>query len=1053
MFTKKKIICTFDKRCKKPKRIYEDLKMKNLAKKILQGLTILTIVSIFRCNPIAGGKKKNDISNLIPIALTGGNSSSYTEPNDSGATLSTYNSSDTQIVAPGGSTVNANCSPEEGKPAKLCLVSSDNVDRYKNLEIIFSNGMNKKSVKAAFSLVSLDSGQIPSPGGNDLDDADISDKGGRFTWLSGRRLLFDPYKELKPNETYALTITTEATGASGTPISSEYKTTFKTEHDFQITNLVNGFTLGGNNDITFNKSASLQLFSAFTNPQGAFINIAKITLFRLGNSTGHEICSSSCSGLVTAFNLNTSPVPPIEGGNTYYYQIQTKDNKTYKRFFSFNWGNVLVAVDNPATPAVDESILSNAATGVLDEGIMMKLLGQVVERFVKTDFKVKDASLNKTFNEFMGQPTSSTKRTSHCINYGSFSFIRTYGDSGTANGDGYCGASGENPGAFVGTYNGILTLWSDSYFDMDVYISEASIPGLTGGVQSVEAAMSATATDNLQIALKGRKAYITLNVVARNRTGIALLIGAGSRFHFQTTVELNKSPNPTSLRTAITNNNISVNDGSLDLAIKPFTRGNQNDPNFSMMEWDSNLAVGNMNLISSTSWAAELLAIITEMIANGLVPQVRPKIVHSMLQDVVEKVAPNVLNAVVGSLQNPGISLNLPSYLPAPLANFPLKVKMKLQNDTQVRVSGANKGLVSSVDLGIAYGGSDPALGYRTQSREQGIVYFKPTGALDNTYPFSQISANPGMLLSLHPDSVTQAAYSIWRARGIDLNMDETFIDTINQYAGTSDLFKLTKTLLAASPIISILAPGRSTLIGLSGTQTRLPPIGDKDPITFAIEPIHAPVMKLIPPTGTGIPKVRANLTDLQLTIVGKRTTSTEYPCTAGPISARDNGTSCFYTISTVRVSIDAIASFGFKTFSNPTANPSFNNLNAIFVEIDPNTNFYYTLDVREGNSVNPYGLDPEAIRSVVDPLVKSLVVPLVNNILKEIPLPAKLDFPALVDKNAGTSGGTACKMNVQTTAINLTTTPAPSTEQYILNRVQPLGAFATNPGSLLECP
>ena len=98
-------------------------------------------------------------------------------------------------------------------------------------------------------------------------------------------------------------------------------------------------------------------------------------------------------------------------------------------------------------------------------------------------------------------------------------------------------------------------------------------------------------------------------------------------------------------------------------------------------------------------------------------------------------------------------------------------------------------------------------------------------------------------------------------------------------------------------------------------------------------------------------------------------------------------------------------------------------------------------------------GLDPEAIRSVVDPLVKSLVVPLVNNILKEIPLPAKLDFPALVDKNAGTSGGTACKMNVQTTAINLTTTPAPSTEQYILNRVQPLGAFATNPGSLLECP
>ena len=36
-------------------------------------------------------------------------------------------------------------------------------------------------------------------------------------------------------------------------------------------------------------------------------------------------------------------------------------------------------------------------------------------------------------------------------------------------------------------------------------------------------------------------------------------------------------------------------------------------------------------------------------------------------------------------------------------------------------------------------------------------------------------------------------------------------------------------------------------------------------------------------------------------------------------------------------------------------------------------------------------------------------------------------------------------KLNVQTTAINLTTVPAPSSEQYILNKVQPLGSYATN--------
>ncbi|MBK8398066.1 MAG: Ig-like domain-containing protein [Leptospiraceae bacterium] len=1018
--------------------------MNHFTKKISQGLTLFLFFILFNCDQTPGSKK-SDISNLFPIALTGGNSSNYTQPNDGGVSVSNYNSTDTQIIVPNTTTTTiATCSASIEEVASLCLVSADNVNRYKSLEIIFATGMNHKSVKEAFSLVSLDSGPIPTPAGTDLDDSDISDKGGRFTWLSARKLIFDPYKELKANETYLLTISTLAKYPDGNSIPKEFTATFKTEHDFQITNLINGTTLGGNNDITFNKSQPLLLISTFTNPHGAFSNIAKITLNRLGSSGNYEICNSICSGLLTTFNLNTSAVPPQEGGNTYFYEIQTKDNKTYKRFFSFNWGNVISGTE----------LIANSATGVLDEGIMMKLLGQVVERFVKTDFKIKNASVNKTFNDFMGQPKASTKRTSHCIDYGNFQYIRTYGDSGSANGDGYCGGAGENPGAFVGTYNGILTFWSDSHFDMDVYISSASIPGLTGGTQSVEAVMNATATDNLQIALKGRKAYITLDVVARNRTGIALLIGGGSKFHFRTNVELNKSPTPTSLRTAITNNFISANNGVLGLAIKPFTAGNIHDNNFRIAEWDANLSVGNMDLIDSTSWAAELLSIITEMIANGLVPQVRPKIVHAMLEDVVEKVAPNVLNAVISSLQNPGVNLNLPTYLPAPLSNFPLNVKIKLQNDAQVRVNGANKGLVSSLDLGITYAGSTPTGGYRTQAREQGIVYFKPSSALDNTYPFSQISANPGMLLSLHPDSVTQAAYSMWRSRGIDLNMDETFIDTINQYAGVSDLFKLTKTLLQASPIISILAPGRTTLIGIKNDgSTRLAPIGESDPITFAIEPIHAPVVKLIPPTGNGVPKLRANFTDLQLTIVGKRTSAVQFPCTAGLVSARDIGTSCFYTIGTVRVSIDAIASFGFKVFSNPTGNSAYNNLNAIFVEIDPYDNFYYSLDVREGNTVNPYGLDPEAIRSVVDPLVKSLVVPLVNNILKEIPLPAKLDFPALVDKNAGASGGAACKLNVQTTAIRISTVATPSTEQYILNKIQPLGVFATNPGSLLECP
>jgi hypothetical protein len=997
---------------------------------------ILFILFLFL--PVCKEKVVDSQKELLP-GLLNNKSSSYTEPGST--TTETYNNTDTVITLGTYTQSVTGCSPAEGQVVTVCLVSMENVDRYKSLEIVFSSGMQKKSVKDAFSLVSLDSGAIPTPTGMDLDDSDIIDKGGRFTWLSGRRLIFDPYRELRPNETYSLTIANTARIATGNTIPT-YSMTFKTEHDFIINHSINSTSLGGNTDLTFNKSANLILSSSFANPTGAFTYIQRITLHRMGTTAVHEVCNGSCSNLPAGFNLNSSGVPPVEGGNSYFYTIQTRDNKIYKRYFAFNWGEVTNA----------SSLIAGNSTGVLDEGIMMKLLAQMIGRFTKGDFKLKDSGVNKTFNDFMSQPTTTTKRTSHCIDYGSFTFIRTYGDSGTANGDGYCGAAGANPGGFVG--NACFLGCSD--FDMDVYITSVSIPGLTSGNQTVEAQLTANSTDELGVRLLGRKAFINLAVVARNRSGIALgLVGGGSRFYFTTTVELNQSPTPTALRSALAKSILSVNGtGNIELNIKPFTVGSVNDPNFTIQEWDSHIAVGGLNLVVSTSWVADILAPITEMIGNSMVPQVRPRIVHSMLNDIVEKVAPNMLNSVVGSLQTPGVDIRLPGYLPAPLSNFPLNVKLKLQPDAQVRVSGANKAIVSSADLGITYTGSAPSGGYRTQSRETGIVSFKPVGMLDNSYPFSIIGANPGMLLSLHTDAITQAAYHLWRARAIDLNMNEAFIDQINTYAGSSDLFKLAKTLMQSGPIISIIAPGRNTLNGVRlGPVSRLPPISESDPITFVLEPIQAPVVARIPQTGFAVPRLRVNLTDLQLSIVGLRTSTPEYPCTVGIISSRDTVGNCYYTLSVVRVSLNAVASFGFSTFSNPTANPTLNNLNSINIQVDPSSDFYYSLEVREVSSLNPYGLDPEAIRSVVDPLVKTLVVPLVNNILKEVPLPSKLDFPGLVDKSAGSSGGTSCKLNVQTSAIKITPLPTTASEPYVLNRLEAIGGFITNPGNLLECP
>jgi hypothetical protein len=988
-------------------------------------------------------KKIKSLQELLPAMLFGNKPSSQTEPAVSAE--SNYNYTDT-VISLGNFNQNAgNCSPDAGQSAKVCLVSVDNVDRYKSIEIVFSSGMQKKSVVESFSLISLDSGAIPTPTGDDLDNVGVPDKGGRFTWLSGRRLIFDPYRELKSNERYSLTIANTAKTATGDFIS-EYNLIFKVEHEFVITNLINGAAVGPTivNDMTFNKSANLILNSNFVNIAGAFTNVQKITLNRLGTGTNYEICNGSCSALATAFNLNASSVPPVEGGNTYFYEIQTRDNKTYKRYFSFNYGNVVVAT----------GLIAQNAYGVLDEAIMMKLFSQVLERFSKTDFKVKDAGVNKALSEFTNAPTTNTKRAANCINYGgSFTFIRSYGDSGTANGDGYCGPAGENPGAFVG--NACFAGCSD--FDMDVYITSANLIPTVSGIRNLDAALKANSTGEMGVELSGKKVDIGLTIIARNRSGIACLpfclIGGGNAFHFTTTARLNFSPPSEISRLAVARTLFSINGaGNLGLDIKPFTIGAVNDINFDIAPWDANIDVDSLSLVSSTNWVASILGPITTMIGNSMVPQVRPKIVHSLLGDLIEKIAPNVLNAIIGSLNNPGLTITLPNYLPAPLANFPLNVKLKLQTDAEVRVSGANKGLVASVDLGITATTGSP----RIQSREQGIVFYKPLGAMNNPYGFSLSSANPGMLLALHSDAITQAAYHLWRARALDLNIDEAFINSINAYSGANPLFQLATSLMRTGPIMSIIAPGSSSLHGVQALSpfNRLPPISNDDPITFVLEPIHVPVIKFIPPTTTAVPKLRGNFSDLQLTIVGKRTSVAGFVCNPlNPISGRDTANNCFYTLSSVRVSVDTIGSFGFKTFSNPTANPAMNNLNALFVELDPNNDFNYTVEVREISSVNPYGIDPAAIISVINPLVKSFVVPLVNSILKEVPLPAKLDFPGLVDKAAGPSGGTACKMNVQTTALDLGVLATPPTEQYLLAKVRPIGSFATNPGTLLECP
>ena len=1040
--------------------------MRVYAKFITMALAIVIL------NNCGGAQTEDAVMSLVPIALQGGiTPKAYNDPKTPSTVVSQsvvvddpalYMATDTPVAAscvggvkdPGssfGSTKNSSGAIQGEATFSLC--SPTDVDRFKSIEIIFSQPMDTKSVESAFS-ISGDSGQLPGP----------SPKG-TFTWLSPTRLIFDPYVELGSRETYTVRILSSALTLEGNPFK-EFSDIFTTAHNFALKHTLKQgsitIPLGTDKDVTFDKTAGdIILNSEFLKPSGAFEEVSSIVFNRLGNidqkalplPSAKIICDDPCSFLGTPINLNkdielqSEDMKLREGGNTYYFEIRNKSGKVFNRYISFNWGLIN---KNP------NDLIRNVASGVLDQAQMLKMLERLIEVFTQAKFKVN----GKSFVDFANENKSNVKNKTLCIDYQNFDFIKTYGDN--PNG-GYCGPNGDT-GAFVGKFSNFFLGNSD--FNMDVYITSVSIPGFVNGTTpTIDAAMNILGNNNVGIDLNGRKAVVGLAVIAENVSNLALgVIPAGTKFYFSTSAELNKAVNP-DLRQASAKTSITVDpNGVLGLGIKlPFTPQDNQAGNFYVDPWVVNLGVNNMNFVSCTTLVCNLPVIetvigwLSGMIADGMVPQVKPNITQAMLTDIVQKVAPNVLNSIVGTLKSPGVDVSLPSYLPAGLANFGLNAKVQLSNDATVRVSGNNKGLISSIHLGITAKSpiANPHLHANTtlcangcfiSSKDQNVPLVNPA----TSAPFLESSARPGFLLSLHPDVVTQAAYHMWKNRVIDLNIDKTFIQSVNAYAGSDPLLKLTEQILKASAIMSILAPGKTSLQGLDANGNLLPPICSDDDIVFAVNPIMVPATRMISnqnvdPNLGDKPIMNMSISDMQMTVMGKRTDNSD---ACKKVRGNANGTT--YTLSVLRVNMNANATFKFLEFDNPNT-PTHDRLNSLSIKMFTD-GLKYSMEVMEDRASNPYGLDPAGIRSALNPLVTSLVVPLVNSILNKVPLPDAVAFPAL--NNPSTN--LACKISAKTdNAIKFTSLPVPVSDAianpYIYGRVELVGLANTDPVNILE--
>ena len=843
------------------------------------------------------------------------------------------------------------------------LVTDTDVDRYGNLTVQFSKNMNQASVLPAVTL--------KDSGGNTA----ASD----IIWISSRKMEINPRRELNQLENYTLEITDAAKSAGGLTLAA-YNKSFVTEPDFPMTHQVNGYTTGARG-VVLNKTnhGTVSVSSEIQNHN----RISSLKLYRLGETTHVELCPvAPCATGSFNVNLSGSALPPVEGGNSYYYEVSTASGAKYYRPFNFNWGKT---ASNPAAP------IQQAVSLVLDKSVnpgtggALESLGKMLATYAAGDFTMDytapgDTTVtpNMSFNGIINQNTSTSRPRNdpdgkYCRGGGgsTWDFLTDVGP--------FCDIKVTGESDFLGTLK--------FEANVDAYLRNMYITSETG---NIDAGMSIGA-DRLDLSLGGKKITGVMEVLMEiTKTEHCILWCTDltglteGKYVYRLTFTMDTATHQTAtaytLVSSDTSGVLSININGLDaMDMLSVTNGSPGSNEYYNIEpWNTSLMVGEPAYISrqksGSSWEFldNLLQTLITKVVDEQVPTLKPAILNGAIRDILQKITPNALNAVLKQAQS-GITASLPDYLPSPLDQVSLNLALNLRNDAEAKVSGSNKGLVASADISIT--ATNNASNPRPPAPQDtnSYIQLKPPGALP--YPLQYSAANPGALLALHLDVLNQAVYHLWKNGAFNLHINEAFAEAIKAVSGSSEILELASDLLTAQSITSIMAPGQPILTAYdeSGNAITIDPT---DKVEIHVNPLLIPVLTTAPLSGqagqTEIPRAAAKFGDLELLMIGRRLS--------------DNST---YILNRVRITMMSKASFSFGTFSNPLNDPDKNGLTAIQLSIsDAPGDLFYIIDVLNGPANNPYALDPRRIREVLNPLVKTFVVPLINNVVKEIPLP-----------------------------------------------------------------
>lgn len=423
-------------------------------------------------------------------------------------------------------------------------------------------------------------------------------------------------------------------------------------------------------------------------------------------------------------------------------------------------------------------------------------------------------------------------------------------------------------------------------------------------------------------------------------------------------------------------------------------------------------------------------AVLQDVLVTAL-PYVKPFIVEGMLSDFVTKVAANLFNAILYPLGK-GIYLTMPDIVPDPIGKFKLNLAVGITPNSsglaQVDAGSGSKGLSAPVDLklsgvntlltgsGTNYtcAASDitaekcPPVPAGNATGAGSFVRSRPAANWNTQLPnpLKYSVSNPGVLLGVHPDAVGQFFFGLWKNGGLNMTIDNAFLDKLALYRSESknEPIRLVRQLLKAENLFAVLIPSGVTDPALTSpviykakdSGGTVQTVEKTDEIVIRLRPLQAPYVTVDPPPAgaTYIPKLNITLSDVEVQIFGRRGASE-------------------YRVIAFRLNLNTRAVFGIGGFQgDSTVIPNSKKPNHLAVKLDicnDRTDDYinseyiatdcddgnpyvsYSLVVTDttwnGQAANPFGVSPSGLANVLSAVVKPALIPVFNHILGEIPL------------------------------------------------------------------